>query len=532
MRRLAAIFLLVLGVAGTLSATGAGDGQTTTRSYKAVVDNAFGLVVGGDLKIAGVRAGKVTDLELDKATNRAIVSFEVTESGFGSLRTDVRCESRPQSLIGEYFLDCLPGTSTTELKEGSTIPVTRTGSTVPGDLVNNVLRRPYRERLAILLGELGAGVAGNGANLNDAIRRASPALRETDKVLATLARQNRVLADLARDADVVVGDLADNKKDVSRFVDEARDTATASAERKDDIAAGFRKLPGFLEQLQPTMRELGLVADEQTPALTNLRASSKEIERLLGNLGPFAKSSRPAVRALGKASVTGREAVTAAKSTIEELDRFSTKAPEVGTNLRFVLEHLNNRDKAVEDDPRSPGGKGYTGFEALLTYVFDQVMSINIYDQNAHALNISLIPPSSPCAEYADVARAKDPATKACPSALGPNQPGINFADPSAGDAAPAQARRRGRTGPTPGAEPPAHAAPEKAQPQPAPAPAKKPGITIPLLPGLPEIHLPPLPGLPDVKIGNGTGDDTLLGLGGRRDDAGRDALLDYLFAK
>ncbi len=120
-----------------------------------------------------------------------------------------------------------------------------------------MLRRPYRERLAIILGELGAGVAGNGKNLNDAIRRASPALRETDKVLRTLAKQNRILADLVRDADVVVGDLAGNRKDVGRFVVEARDTAAASAERRDAIAAGFRKLPGFLAELQPTMKSLG-----------------------------------------------------------------------------------------------------------------------------------------------------------------------------------------------------------------------------------------------------------------------------------
>ena len=528
MRRLAAILLLLLGVAGVTVATGAGDGDTSGRTYRAELDNAFGLVVGGDLKVAGVRAGKVTDLELDTATNRAIVEFEVTENGFGSLRTDVRCESRPQSLIGEYFLDCLPGTAAQELKEGSTIPVARTGSTVPGDLVNNVLRRPYRERLAIILGELGAGVAGNGKNLNDAIRRASPALRETDKVLATLARQNRVLADLARDADGVIGELAGNKKNVGRFVQEARDTAAASAERKDDIAAGFRKLPGFLAQLEPTMHQLGVVSDEQTPALTNLRASSNQIERLLGNLGPLADSSRPAIKALGKASGTGRQAVTAAKSTIEELDRFSAKAPEVGNNLRFVLEHLNNRDKAVEDDPRSPGGKGYTGFEALLTYVFDQVMSVNVYDQNAHALNISLIPPSSPCAEYADLARGKAEG-KECASALGPNQPGINFADPSAGDPA-AQARRdHGRTS-TPGEQPPAHALPSPDQPAPAAKePARKPAIELPLLPGAPEIELPPLPGLPDMKIGGGDGP---LGLGSQRDQVGRDALLDYLFAK
>ena len=164
--------------------------------YWVQFDNAFGLIQGGDLKVAGVRAGKITDIKLDKRTKHALVGFKIDKNGFGSLRSDAFCESRPQSLIGEYFVDCQPGTAKQELKPGAVIPVTRTASTVAPDLVNDILRRPYRERLSLIIGSLGAGVAGNAENLNAAIRRASPALRETDKVLATLGAQNRILGDL------------------------------------------------------------------------------------------------------------------------------------------------------------------------------------------------------------------------------------------------------------------------------------------------------------------------------------------------
>ena len=40
-----------------------------------------------------------------------LVEAEVTEPGLADLRKDARCEIRPQSLIGEYFVDCQPGTS-------------------------------------------------------------------------------------------------------------------------------------------------------------------------------------------------------------------------------------------------------------------------------------------------------------------------------------------------------------------------------------------------------------------------------------
>ena len=56
-----------------------------------------------------MRAGKITEMRVDRKTHRALVDFEITKAGFGSLREDVFCESRPQSLIGEYFIDCKPG---------------------------------------------------------------------------------------------------------------------------------------------------------------------------------------------------------------------------------------------------------------------------------------------------------------------------------------------------------------------------------------------------------------------------------------
>ena len=37
------------------------------------------------------------------------VTVQVTQNGFGPFRTDAFCQSRPQSLIGEYFIECQPG---------------------------------------------------------------------------------------------------------------------------------------------------------------------------------------------------------------------------------------------------------------------------------------------------------------------------------------------------------------------------------------------------------------------------------------
>ena len=448
MRRIAlSIFVLLAGAAFFVVAGGASDTPKKPR-YWIEMDNAFGLIEGGDLKVAGVRAGKVVDLKLDKETNRALVQVQVNDTGFGSLRADVFCESRPQSLIGEYFMDCLPGTSRESLKEGSTIPVSHTASTVAPDLVNDVMRKPYRERLRIILSELGAGVAGNADNLNDAIRRASPALRETDKVLKVLGRQSKVLGELAENSDAVVTDLANNRVDVQRWVEEAKDTSVASAERRDDIAAGFRRLPGFLEQLKPTMAALGDLAVEQTPALRDLNASAEQLNTFFRQLTPFSEESRPAFQKLGSAARAGDDAVKKARETVSILRQFTTGAPELGKNLAIILEHLDSQDHIPQKDPRSPTippGRGYTGLEALLAYIYDQVLSVNVYDAHVHILKVSLIP-GSPCADYKSAEQLKTEEGKAlidqCASTLGPNQPGINYPDPHPVGAPTASARK------------------------------------------------------------------------------------------
>lgn len=443
MRRLVSIPVLVAAAALLALALAAGGGDSDGRRYTIELDNAFGLVEGGDVRVAGANAGRVLELKLDERTQKALVEVEITEEGFGSLRTDVFCESRPQSPIGEYFLDCLPGTAKKELPPGSRVPVRQTASTIPPDLIQNIMRLPYRQRFRLIVNEFGAGVAGRPEDLNEAIRRGVPALRQTSRLLEVLADHDTVIRDLVTDADTVLKRLADNRRDVGRFVVEARDTAAASAERRDDIRTNFRKLPDFLEELTPTMASLGEVATEQRPVLVDLNASARELKRFFDDTAELSTASRPAIRALGNAAVPGRQAVRAARPQIRELRRFARRTPDLGRNLRILLEDFDDPGRAVEPDPRSPGGKGYSGTQALLRYVFSQSLTINAFDELGYMVRAAVH--TDKCSPYADAERAKDPDQADCRAWLGPNQPGVNSPDPSdvKGAAAPAAGKRR-----------------------------------------------------------------------------------------
>ena len=163
---------------------------------------------------------------------------------------------RPQSLIGERFVECTL-TAGARARRGAAagaradrggrdgegqylLPVENNGKAVDIDLINNIMRQPVRERLSIILSDLGIGVAGRGEDLGEVIRRADPALKEIDEVLKILAEQNEVIADLARDSDTILEPLAREREHVGGAIENAGEVAQATAERGDALQAEHR----------------------------------------------------------------------------------------------------------------------------------------------------------------------------------------------------------------------------------------------------------------------------------------------------
>jgi virulence factor Mce-like protein len=421
----------VVVVLGAFKASGNGD-----PTYTIEMNNAFGLISGEQFEIAGVPAGSISSITLDRQNLNALVKVSVNSGSYGRFHTDATCQSRPQSLIGEYFIDCNPGTKGTPvLRDGGLIPVSHTFSTIPADLIQDVMRMPYRERLTLIINELGAGVAGNPANIQSALQRAVPALTQTDNLLSLLAQDSHTIQDLTATADSVITALANNGRNVRRFVVNANKTAVAAATQRTNLQATFQDLPGFLKQLRPDLADLGAAADANLPVLTNLNDSSGEIDHLFKYLAPFSRAAKPAIKSLGQASVTGHQAVVAAGPTVSILNQFAQPTPELAQNLSIVLHDLDTQSKAVEPDPRSPGGKGYSGLQALLQYAFEQTNAIDYFGQFGHILAVDAF--VNDCAPYETPATVKaslqayGSSFRQCYSWLGPNQPGINERDPT-----------------------------------------------------------------------------------------------------
>jgi phospholipid/cholesterol/gamma-HCH transport system substrate-binding protein len=455
MRRIAVMTaLLAAGAVWLTSLAGASDSHT----YKVEMYNAFGLVDGSDVRIAGVNAGSVTDLGITP-DKRAVLTIE-TSGALGVLGKDTQCSSEPQSLIAEYFLTCNPKGSS--LPEGGTIPASHVKQTVQADLVQNTLREPFRARLTLLINEFGTALAGNPRNLNQAIRLGAPALTQLKQALDILAEQRRTIRDLNANSDTIIGQLAARRQDVVRFIQEARDTAAISAQRRADLSTDFDRLDDFLAELHPTLTKLGSFAHQQRPLLTNLRLAAPGLNTLAMRLPAFNRASERSLETLGQAAVPGRQALRQGKDEIQALAASGRNAFSAADALDKLLLDLDSPQRAVEvdqtaakscNDPTkscySTGRSaptGYTGLEGLLNYVYYQTGALNQFDQVGHLLHFGLFDVgASPCGSYnaggegADfgVPKAGGGRTTSiqdadpCVSWLGPNQAGINQ-DPGA----------------------------------------------------------------------------------------------------
>ncbi len=386
---IAAVVSVVAFAAVVLLATAAG-GSSGGYAVHAIFDDAANIIPGEDVKIDGVKVGTVGSV-VPTPGAQAAVTLDIANPGFQDFRADASCTIKPQALIGEKYVDCLPtqarAVGTPEPPPLQTIPhgregagarllsVEHTSSPVDVDQLQDITRRSESERLTIIINELGAGLAGRGRDLNAVIRRADPALREASKVLAILASENKVLAKLAVDSDQALAPLARDRARVADFITQSNKVARTTAEHRGALAQNFALLPGFLRQFGPALKRLEQLADQTTPALTDLGIAAPGINRTFTNLGPFSTSSTKFFQSLGKTAQISGPALAGSQPLLTRLQSLGSSAKPFAGNLASLLSSV-----------RDTGG-----IERIMDFIFLGANSTNGYDALGHFLRASVV---------------------------------------------------------------------------------------------------------------------------------------------
>jgi ABC-type transporter Mla subunit MlaD len=390
--RFAAASAVVFAVAAVVGATGASGGPGDDGRYlvRAEFDNASFITTGENVKVSGVTVGTVHALDVTP-DHDAVLILQIDDPAFRPFRRDAHCRIGLQSLIGEQFVECEPTTPrggdrapapelpkiTSGAGKGQyLLPVAQNSSPVGADLLNNIMRVPQRQRLPLIINEFGAGLSGNGESLRAAIRRASPALQQADKLVQILAEQDKTLSRLVAESDAVLGPMAAHRRDLTGFLKHAGQTATATAQEGDALEANFAKFPAFLRRLGPAADRLGALADQTTPAIQALAAQAPAVNEATARLGPLAKQSTPALTTLGKVADRGRK-------TFPEIDALVSRLDELGTPLRPLAKDL----AALSSSFDKTGG-----IESLMRFIYFYTGAVNGEDSSGHYTRAGLVP--------------------------------------------------------------------------------------------------------------------------------------------
>jgi ABC-type transporter Mla subunit MlaD len=393
----AGLVLACLIVALIVLATSAG-GSNGNYRVRAIFDDAGNIIPGEQVKIDGVKVGRVDSVTPTPQAKAAVV-LAINNSGFQDFRDDASCEVRPQALIGEKYIDCLPTQPRVEgtqeppalekIRNGQEgagerlLPVKNTSSPVDVDLLGDISRLPERERLTIILNELGAGLAGRGSDLKEVIRRANPALREFDKVLAILASENKVLNKLAVDSDKALAPFARVREHFADFLVKSNKVSEATAAHRGALAQNLKDFPAFLRQLSPAMERLERFAEQATPVFTNLNKAAPGIDTAFTHLPKFSSSSEKFFESLGATSKKSGPALVSSKKLLGQLRALGTGAKPFTSNLAELFTSL-----------RDTGG-----LERIMDFIFLGAGAANGYDQLGHFLRTEGV--GTACVKYA-----------------------------------------------------------------------------------------------------------------------------------
>lgn len=373
---------LISGCGGSANKTPA-DGSYAVR---AIFDSASFVLPGLDVRAAGVKIGEVTGVELTD-DNRAAVTFVVNDDGFKDFRKDATCTIRPQALIGERYLECqltqvrpngaTPPAELDRIANGKyegqrLLPVSQTYVPVDADQLLSANTASVRERLFIIVRELGAGVAGRGDEINATLRKSNEGLRYANRILAQLANQTEMLKQLDATADTALASLAGERASISGTVENGAVVAQRLATRQAEVRASIASLNRLLTEVSPTVDKATELTDALEPIAADLDASSADLAQIINDLPTAASRGRQAITALGPTLDKGREVLTSSE-TDALIDRVANTASGVKTTASVLGLTLG--------DFRATGGLDY-----LFDTIYGLAYSTNGRDANGHYL--------------------------------------------------------------------------------------------------------------------------------------------------
>lgn len=278
------------------------DGLTSIGdpAYRAAFRDASGLTPGNEVRVAGVRVGKVTDVGLARgpAGPYVRVRFRLDDDSV-RLGEKTGATIRIRTVLGQKYLALAPD-GPGRLREGAEIPLDRTAA--PFDVIQAVtgLAETVDQIDSQQLGEAFTTLAQTFADTPASVEASLTGLSRLSRTIASRDAELRELLSRARTVTAV---LAERDEEFRKLVADGDALLREVSRRRDaihELLTGTNQLAAELS---------GLVADNREqlkPALDQLRGVVATLQRNRDNLTKTIEAMAPFVNAFANVVGNGR----------------------------------------------------------------------------------------------------------------------------------------------------------------------------------------------------------------------------------
>jgi phospholipid/cholesterol/gamma-HCH transport system substrate-binding protein len=217
-----------------------------TYGLTAAFTDATGLVKGDEVRLAGVRIGKVAGLQVQRG--QALVSMRVDNAY--KLPATSRFELHWKNLLGQRYVEAVPPDGATlagpVLKKGATLGADRTSAAADlSELLNNtepLLARLDTSKLNDLMTTVAAAMHGREDELNQAIGNSAD-------IVQTLSERSDVIGKSISEYATLLDGIAGHDAQVRQLLDSLAGTSQTLAQRADDLGDAAGKTGEFTTSL-------------------------------------------------------------------------------------------------------------------------------------------------------------------------------------------------------------------------------------------------------------------------------------------
>jgi phospholipid/cholesterol/gamma-HCH transport system substrate-binding protein len=241
------------------------------QTYKAVFSDATGVVKGDDIRVAGVKVGTVSDVEISDRT-RALITFSVDDDTQVTGATHATIKYR--NLVGQRYIALTQEVgSPTRLADGATIPISRTAPALDLTVLFNGFKPLFQALSPADINQLSYEIVqvfqGEGGTLESL-------LSHTASVTSTLADRDEVISALVDNLSEVLDHVADRDQQLNELITTFRTFVSGLSSDREAIL-------GSLDQISElSVQTASLVKGIRSPLvddIANLRKLTANVQR-------------------------------------------------------------------------------------------------------------------------------------------------------------------------------------------------------------------------------------------------------------